>query len=85
MLALQNQVQHPSDLFSFSHKRNSARMELSRLGLLRSASSYSQGIWATVNEQVESWKRTPDPEREAGVGEHTGMGIGLPMSNIFAT
>ncbi|KAJ3722915.1 alpha-ketoacid dehydrogenase kinase N-terminal domain-containing protein [Lentinula raphanica] len=85
LLTLQSQVQNPSDLFSFSHIRNSARMEHSRLLSLRTASSYSRGVWATVNEQVESWKRSSDPEKEAGVGKHTRMGIGLPMSNIFAT
>ncbi|KAJ4478130.1 branched-chain alpha-ketoacid dehydrogenase kinase [Lentinula aciculospora] len=81
----QNPIQNPSDLFSFSHIRNSARMEHSRLISLRTASSYHRGVWATVNEQVESWKRSPDPEKEAGVGRHARMGIGLPMSNIFAT
>jgi len=82
---LRNQVQHPSDLFSFSHIRNSTRMEHSRLGSLRTASSYRKGVWATVDEQLENWKRSPDPEKEAGVGKHSSMGIGLPMSNIFAT
>ncbi|KAF5389102.1 hypothetical protein D9757_004918 [Collybiopsis confluens] len=71
LLTLQDQVKHPSDLFSFSHTRNSSRMENSRLGSLRTASSYGRGIWATVNEQVENG--------------HMPMGIGLPMSNIFAT
>lgn len=60
-------------------------MEHSRLISLRTASSYRRGIWATVNEQVENWNRSPDPEKDAGVGRHARMGIGLPMSNIFAT
>ncbi|KAJ3997006.1 alpha-ketoacid dehydrogenase kinase [Lentinula boryana] len=85
LLTLQNSVQNPADLFSFSHIRNSARMEHSRLLSLRTASSYHRGIWATVNEQVENWKRLPDPEKEDGVERHARMGIGLPMSNIFAT
>ncbi|KAJ3815498.1 branched-chain alpha-ketoacid dehydrogenase kinase [Lentinula aff. lateritia] len=85
LIAVQNPVQNPSDLFSFSHIRNSARMEHSRLISLRTASSYRRGIWATVNEQVENWNRSPDPEKDAGIGRHARMGIGLPMSNIFAT
>ncbi|KAJ3991092.1 hypothetical protein F5050DRAFT_1317299 [Lentinula boryana] len=85
LLTLQNSVQNPADLFSFSHIRNSARMEHSRLLSLRTASSYHQGIWAAVNEQVENWQCLPNPEKEDGVERHARMGIGLPMSNIFAT
>jgi len=93
-----NSIQDPSDLFSFSHVRNAARMEDSRLGALRSFSSSPQGIRATVSEQVGRWQsgalhqiegainNSPDnPDKEAGVGPHPRIGIGLPMSNIFAT
>lgn len=92
-----NPIQDPSDLFSFSHVRNAARMEDSRLGALRSFSSSPQGIRATVGEQVGRWQsgalhqvedaiNNPDnPDKEAGVGPHPRIGIGLPMSNIFAT
>ncbi|KAF5388229.1 hypothetical protein D9615_000433 [Tricholomella constricta] len=86
------------DLFSFSHIRNATRLEDSRLGILRSFSSSPQGIRATVGEQVGRWQNTMlsqvereienstnDPEKEAGVGPHPRIGIGLPMSNIFAT
>ncbi|KAF5370133.1 hypothetical protein D9758_001021 [Tetrapyrgos nigripes] len=90
LLTVQNhkQIKSPSDLFSFSHVRNPQRMEDSRLGTLRSASSRKEGVWATVHEQVESWQQTSrkdDPGQKAGVGSHAQLGIGLPMSNIFAT
>ncbi|KAG6916099.1 hypothetical protein DXG01_008426 [Tephrocybe rancida] len=94
----QNQIKTPSDLFSFSHIRNATRLEDSRLGALRTVSSSAQGIRATVGEQVGRWQNdvitdvedqvyntTNNPEREAGVGPHPRIGIGLPMSNIFAT
>ena len=91
-----NPIQDPSDLFSFSHVRNAARMEDSRLGALRSFSSSPQGIKATVGEQVgrlqigaldqDAINNSPDnADKEAGVGPHPRIGIGLPMSNIFAT
>ncbi|KAG7096918.1 hypothetical protein E1B28_004321 [Marasmius oreades] len=68
LLAVQKRygIQSPSDLFSFSHVRNSARMEVDRIGALRTVISRPQGVWATVGEQIPR------------------IGIGLPMSNIFA-
>ncbi|KAH0587603.1 hypothetical protein H2248_006374 [Termitomyces sp. 'cryptogamus'] len=91
-----NQIKTPSDLFSFSHVRNATRLEDSRIGALRTFSSSPQGIRATVGEQVNRWQKdilskaenevkSYDPEKEAGVGSHFRIGIGLPMSNIFAT
>ncbi|KAH7880241.1 branched-chain alpha-ketoacid dehydrogenase, partial [Lentinula edodes] len=77
LITVQNPVQNPSDLISFSHIRNSARMEHSRLISLRTASSYRRGIWATVNEQVEKWNRSPDPEKDARVSRYARMGIGF--------
>ncbi|KAF7301683.1 Protein-serine/threonine kinase [Mycena indigotica] len=80
-------VKTPSDLFSFSHLRNAARLDDSHIDALRSVSSSPLGMRATVDEQVGRWKQDlidPDPEVQAGVG-HTKIGIGLPMSNIFAT
>jgi len=80
-------IQSPSDLFSFSHVRNATRMDDDRLGALRTASS--RGVKATVAEQVgDETKRSQegkDPESEAGIGPHQRIGLGLPMSNIFAT
>lgn len=81
----ENQITSPADLFSFSHIRNASRMEMSRLGVLRSMSSSREGIRATIGEQISRWKRTENPELEAGVGPHRSFGLGLPMSNIFAT
>ncbi|KAF8845800.1 alpha-ketoacid dehydrogenase kinase [Paxillus ammoniavirescens] len=84
-------IQSPSDLFSFSHIRNATRMDDNRLGALRTASS--RGVKATVAEQVGGWQANEteraqvgnDPEREAGIAPHQRIGLGLPMSNIFAT
>ncbi|KAI0320774.1 alpha-ketoacid dehydrogenase kinase N-terminal domain-containing protein [Amylostereum chailletii] len=90
---LSNQdIESPSDLFSFSHVRNAARMEDSRLGSLRTASANPSGMVATVREQVDRWEQERrqffpaqlDPELEAGVGHHSRLGIGLPMCNIFS-
>lgn len=81
-------IKSPSDLFSFSHTRNATRMQDSRLGALRSVSSSSRGMTGTVDEQVGLWEeleQSKDPEQEAGMGPHPRLGIGLPMSNIFAT
>ncbi|KAF7292457.1 Protein-serine/threonine kinase [Mycena chlorophos] len=88
-------VKTPSDLFSFSHLRNAARMENSQINALRNASTNPLGMRATVTEQVDRWQQDVpstldpvdpefDPEVQAGVG-HAKVGIGLPMSNIFAT
>ena len=82
-------ITSPSDLFSFSHNRNTMRLDTDRIGALKSISSSPKGMRATVDEQIDAWKakskHKDDPERRAGVGKHTRLGIGLPMSNIFAT
>jgi len=87
-------VKTPSDLFSFSHFRNSERLDDSRLGALRDASQSTEGLMATVAEQLGK-KRTrrpvplsgddrPDPAQLVGADVHARIGIGLPMSNIYA-
>ncbi|KAF8138735.1 alpha-ketoacid dehydrogenase kinase [Boletus edulis] len=77
-------IQSPSDLFSFSHVRNATRMDDDRLGALRTASF--RGVRATVAEQVgEETERSTDPESQGGIAPHQRIGLGLPMSNIFAT
>jgi hypothetical protein len=83
-----NPIKSPSDLFSFSHTRNTLRLEDSRLGALRTVSS-SLGLQATVSEQLSHRALAKDslpqdPEYVAGVGPHSKMGIGLAMSIIFA-
>ncbi|KAI0340926.1 alpha-ketoacid dehydrogenase kinase N-terminal domain-containing protein [Trametopsis cervina] len=78
------EIKSPADLFSFSHLRNATRMEDSRLGALRTVSSSGQGIIATVKEQLSTIspdKARDGPDRSA---PHPRIGIGLPMSNIFA-
>ena len=82
------EIKNPVDLFSFSHLRNPARMDVQRLGALRTISSSQTGMVATVEEQVRRWSADvadEDPQGEAGVSPHPRIGIGLPMSNIFAT
>lgn len=87
-------IKSPSDLFSFSHIRNASRMDNSRLGTLRTVSSDPRGVMATVDEQLSSRavdQREPVPQCSEGpedgieLGIHPRMGIGLPMSNIYAT
>jgi len=97
LLTPQNQIKMPSDLFSFSHVRNATRLEHSRLGALRTISLSPHGMHATVDEQVGRWQSSSTssgerdasqtPEKEAGVASEPRLrlGIGLPMSNIFAT
>jgi len=78
------QIKSPSDLFSFSHVRNATRMDHSRIGALRNVSSHSRGVMATVEEQTQP--QSKDSEKKEGeVVAHPRIGIGLPMSNIFAT
>lgn len=83
------EISSSSDVLSFSHVKNTTRLDTSRITALRSVSSRPRGMQATVHEQVEAWKDESDclntPEQRAGVGAHTRVGIGLPMSNIFAT
>lgn len=75
-----NHVKTPADLFSFSHLRNAARLDDSRLGALRTASMREEGFRGTVDEQVGRWQKA----REQDAANHR-IGIGLPMSNIYAT
>jgi pyruvate dehydrogenase kinase 2/3/4 len=58
-------------------------MEHSRLGALRTVSSDPRGVKATVEEQVEPFSECP--EKGVGMAASPRIGIGLPMSNIFAT
>lgn len=56
------------------------------MGALRTASSSPQGLKATVDEQLYAFNRKGGkgeaPDRSA---PHPRIGIGLPMSNIYAT
>jgi hypothetical protein len=59
-------------------------MDLGRLDTLRSVSE------ATSQRRPEMWFRevpsvSEDVESEASASTHVRMGIGLPLSNIFAT
>ncbi|KAF9009040.1 branched-chain alpha-ketoacid dehydrogenase [Cyathus striatus] len=80
LLTSQIQFKSPSDIFSFSHLRNATRLNDSRLGALRSASSSTKGVKATMDEQVETYK-----EGDVLSSCLPQIGIGLPMSYIYAT
>jgi pyruvate dehydrogenase kinase 2/3/4 len=60
-------------------------MEDSRLGALRSMSLSTQGITATVKEQLNTMSQAATKETPDRIAPHPRIGIGLPMSNIFAT
>ncbi|KAH9943427.1 alpha-ketoacid dehydrogenase kinase [Epithele typhae] len=77
-------IKSPSDLFSFSHLRNASRLTDARLGALRTASSSDRGLTATVSEQIRGWYPKPTGDMHAAT-PHPRIGIGLPMSNIYAT
>ncbi|PBL02587.1 alpha-ketoacid dehydrogenase kinase [Armillaria gallica] len=78
-------VKSPEDLFSFSHVRNATRLDDERLVALRTVSSSQEGLLATVREQVARWQQDGETDNIALQGSHPKIGIGLPMSNIFAT
>ena len=83
------EISSPSDLLSFSHVRNTTRLDTGRIGALKSVSTRPQGMVATVEEQIRFWKEERDaflqPKRDESGRSATRVGIGLPMSNIFAT
>ena len=93
LLAAGNALANPNDLCSFSHVRNASRLEDKRLGALRDASE--EGLRATVEEQIVKWNRghaeqygQEEPNNTALKGPVSSLpriGIGLPMSKIFAT
>lgn len=84
LLKSHNTISSPPDLFSFSHIRNANRLEDSTVGALRSRSV--QGMKATVAEQVDRWNQGPvDKDARVSASPNSRIGIGLPMSNIYAT
>jgi hypothetical protein len=92
LLSAENLIENASDLFSFSHVRNAARMDVSRLGALRSASASETGVRGTIGEQLGRWQQarelysTNSVIDDAAVQQilHPRIGIGLPMSYIYA-
>lgn len=86
--------EHPSNLFSFSHLRNAARMNEDRLSALHRVTA--RGFPITVVDQMTRWRAgqqqqleqknhsqgaNASSEKEEGVNR---MGLGLPLSNIYA-
>ena len=92
MRSARNPIRNASDLFSFSHVRNAARLDVSRLGALRTASASESGVRGTVDEQLWRWQQarelysTESVIDDAAVQQilHPRIGIGLPMSYIYA-
>ncbi|CDO75599.1 hypothetical protein BN946_scf184858.g39 [Trametes cinnabarina] len=81
-----SEIRSPADLFSFSHVRNATRLAEPRLGALRTLSSSQRGMTATVSEQIGTWRPETDGDVPPdSVNPHPRIGIGLPMSNIYAT
>lgn len=89
-----------TDLYSFSHLRNAARLEDDRIGALRTAgSTRGTGLFGfgTVAEQLARFLPTVKQDRAAESEGFTSpqsaskpsvparIGLGLPMSNIYAT
>lgn len=70
--------QTPSDLYSFSHHRNTTRLDNERIGALRHLSQRKGGLWGTVHERI-----SPGTQQSTDVPQRIGMG--LPLSNIYAT
>ncbi|KIO32883.1 hypothetical protein M407DRAFT_66301 [Tulasnella calospora MUT 4182] len=81
------EINSTADLFSFSHIRNSTRLAEDRLSALRDASLLERGFTGTVAEQLAQEARS---QQEAAKKEEAEpfvrrIGLGLPLSNIFAT
>ncbi|KZW04069.1 alpha-ketoacid dehydrogenase kinase [Exidia glandulosa HHB12029] len=86
---LTTDIRQPTDLFSFSHTRNATRMASTRLQSLRDVVEYQGGVNATIEEQVQRWKRLAEIKSEEASKNwrqdiHPRIGLGLPMSNVFA-
>lgn len=78
--------QIPSDLYSFSHHRNTTRLDIERIGALQHLSQRKGGLWGTVHERLLPRKQQSAAE-EATEQEDVPqrIGMGLPLSNIYAT
>lgn len=82
---LSSEIHQPTDLFSFSHTRNATRTDSSRLQSLRDVMANEGGLNATVEEQVSRWTRfSEDASKNLRQDIHPRIGLGLPMSNVFA-
>jgi pyruvate dehydrogenase kinase 2/3/4 len=81
--------QTPSDLYSFSHLRNDTRLAEDRIGALQHFSQRKGGLRGTVDETItldQSAAERNDPSKSLNdTPVPRQMGIGLPLSNIYAT
>ncbi|KAG8936751.1 hypothetical protein FRC02_012033 [Tulasnella sp. 418] len=86
------EINETTDLFSFSHLRNSMRLTTSRIGALLDASASENGVKGTISEQIEPPPESGTVEKAVNLRTRSGsyklasrIGLGLPMSNIIAT
>ncbi|KAG8973815.1 hypothetical protein FRC05_008234 [Tulasnella sp. 425] len=81
------EINSTADLFSFSHLRNSTRLAEDRLSALRDASLRERGFTGTVAEQLAQKARAQQKAAKKEEDEPfvRQIGLGLPLSNIFAT
>lgn len=77
------EINTTADLFSFSHLRNSSRLAKERLEALRNASMRERGMTGTIKEQLPIPTAPSEESSNAPLVER--IGLGLPLSNIFAT
>lgn len=81
--------QTPSDLYSFSHLRNDTRLAEDRIGALQHFSQRKGGLRGTVDETISLDQSSAEREAPGDsldkVPVPRQMGIGLPLSNIYAT
>lgn len=85
-----NERQTPSDLYSFSHHRNITRLDDARLVALQHVSRRKGGMMGKVSEKISarnSNTRAQEEQEEVAEQEEEPqrMGMGLPLSNIYAT
>ncbi|KAG8931589.1 hypothetical protein FRC01_001094 [Tulasnella sp. 417] len=79
------EINSTADLFSFSHLRNSTRLTKDRLSALRDASLRERGFTGTVAEQLNEKAHQAAVKRDEAKPFVRRIGLGLPLSNIFAT
>jgi pyruvate dehydrogenase kinase 2/3/4 len=82
--------QTPSDLFSFSHHRNTTRMSGDVIDALQDLSRRKGGLMGKVSERllpIKNEEVSPSVQQEGykPTTQRQRMGLGLPLSNIYAT
>ncbi|PVF94765.1 alpha-ketoacid dehydrogenase kinase [Serendipita vermifera] len=87
LMLLESQI--PSDLFSFSHHRNTTRMSDDRIDALQHLSRRKEGLMGKVSERLlpksEDSSLALQKDSQKPTTQRQRMGLGLPLSNIYAT